>query len=76
MTPKTEMERELARLNPGYETAGSGGAGRESQFLRPPLVQLMYCKNVRQDGLTHKNSPFWNTHLVYCEDIVIHGVRF
>ncbi len=75
-TPQTNMEKELARLNPGYEHAGSGGGGREMQFLRPPLVQLMNCKNVRLDGLTHKNSPFWNTHLVYCEDVVIHGVRF
>lgn len=75
-TPHTDMELELARLNPGYENAGSGGGGRGMQFLRPPLVQLMNCRNVRLDGLTHKNSPFWNTHLVYCQDIVIHGVRF
>lgn len=76
ITPQTKMEQELARLNPGYETAGSGGGGREMQFLRPPLVQLMNCTNVRLDGLTHKNSPFWNTHLVYCQDVVIQNVRF
>ena len=26
--------------------------------------------------MTLKNSPFWNTHLVYCEDVVIQNVRF
>ena len=76
LMPQTEMELELARLNPGYETAGSGGGGREMQFLRPPLVQFMNCKNICLGGLTFKNSPFWNTHLVYCDDVVIQNVRF
>ncbi len=74
--PETEFEKQLARLNPGYETAGSGGGGREMQFLRPPLVQLINCRNVLLEGLTHQNSPFWNTHLVYCDNVVIQNVSF
>ncbi|GAK55202.1 hypothetical conserved protein [Candidatus Vecturithrix granuli] len=74
--PETEFERELARLNTGYESSGSGGGGRETQFLRPPLVQFMNCRNVHLEGLTHQNSPFWNTHLVYCENVVIRSVTF
>ena len=50
LTPQTEMELKLARLNPGYKTAGSGGGGREIQFLRPPLLQLMNCTNLHLDG--------------------------
>ena len=74
--PATELERRLALLNAGYESTGSGGGGRETQFLRPPLVQLMNCRNVYLEGLTHQNSPFWNTHLVYCENVVIRNVTF
>lgn len=76
ISPETAFERRLAELNPGYETAGSGGGGREMQFLRPPLVQLINCANVRLEGLTHQNSPFWNTHLVYCDNVSIHNVTF
>jgi rhamnogalacturonyl hydrolase YesR/polygalacturonase len=74
--PESEFEKQLAQLNPGYESAGSGGGGREIQFLRPPLVQLINCRNVLLEGLTHQNSPFWNTHLVYCDNVVIQNVCF
>lgn len=73
--PQTEQDRRLAELNPGYETAGSGGGGRESQFLRPPLIQLIDCRRVTLRDFTARNSPFWNTHLVYCEDVVVDGIR-
>jgi polygalacturonase len=75
-TPLTEQDRRLAVLNPGYETAGGGGGGRESQFLRPPLIQLMHCENVMIDGVTCGNSPFWNTHLVYCRNAHVRDVTF
>ncbi len=74
--PETEIEKRLAMLNTDYETAGSGGGGRETQFLRPPLVQFMNCTNVLLEGLTHQNSPFWNTHLVYCDNVLIQNVTF
>lgn len=74
--PETALEKQLADLNTGYESAGSGGGGRKMQFLRPPLVQLMNCRNVLLEGLTHQNSPFWNTHLVYCENVFIQNVSF
>ncbi len=74
--PETALELELAALNPGYRRAGSGGGGREMQFLRPPLIQLMSCRNVLIGGLTCQNSPFWNTHLVYCDEAVVEGVTF
>lgn len=46
-----------------------------SQFLRPPLLQLIDCEQVSLEGVTLQNSPFWNTHLVYCTDVHIHGVK-
>lgn len=74
--PETSIEKKLAKLNPGYETAGSGGGGREMQFLRPPLIQLFKCNNIKLDGITCKNSPFWNTHLVYCNNVNISNMNF
>ncbi|WP_456276444.1 glycoside hydrolase family 28 protein [Bacillus sp. AK128] len=48
----------------------------ESQFLRPPLLQLINCEHVTLEGITLQNSPFWNTHLVYCQDVSVRGVTF
>ncbi|WP_159882112.1 glycoside hydrolase family 28 protein [Paenibacillus puerhi] len=46
----------------------------ESQFLRPPLLQLLDCRHVVLEGVTLQNSPFWNTHLVYCDEVNVRGV--
>ena len=75
-TPETAQEKHLARLNPGYQRADSGGGGREMQFLRPPLVQLFRCRNVLIRDIICLDSPFWNTHLVYCDNGVLDGVTF
>lgn len=40
-------------------------------FLRPNLVQLVNCRNVRLDGPTFQNSPAWNVHLLLCEDVEV-----
>ncbi|RKL68175.1 hypothetical protein CR203_06725 [Salipaludibacillus neizhouensis] len=46
----------------------------ETQFLRPPLLQLLNCKRVTIEGVTLERSPFWNTHLVYCDHVSVRGV--
>jgi polygalacturonase len=46
----------------------------DSQFLRPPLLQFIDCRHVTLEGITLRNSPFWNTHLVYCDDVSVRGV--
>jgi len=48
----------------------------ETQFLRPPLLQLVDCRYVALEGVTLENSPFWNTHLVYCDEVKVRGVTF
>ncbi len=48
----------------------------EQQLLRPPLLQLIDCKGVTIEGVTLENSPFWNTHLVYCDEVRVRGVTF
>ena len=42
---------------------------------RPPLLQIYESENVSVSGVTLQNSPFWNTHVVYSEDVTIHDAR-
>ena len=42
---------------------------------RPPLVQIKDCDQVRIDGPTFTNSPFWAIHLLYSEHIDVGNCR-
>ncbi|MGE4587404.1 MAG: glycoside hydrolase family 28 protein, partial [Mangrovibacterium sp.] len=43
-------------------------------FCRPPFIQPMYCKNVRIEGITIVNSPFWTINPQYCENVTVDGI--
>lgn len=43
-------------------------------FCRPPFIQPMYCKNVRIEGITIVNSPFWTINPEFCENVTVDGV--
>jgi len=73
-TPESPIEIELAALNNGFAGQPGGGGGRETQFLRPPLVQFLDCAGIRLEGVTLRNSPFWTLHPVYCTDVTICGL--
>lgn len=47
-----------------------------AKFLRPSLVGLYHCKNVLVADVTLFKSPMWMLHPVYCDDVVVRGVRF
>ncbi|MCU4742486.1 glycoside hydrolase family 28 protein [Natronoglomus mannanivorans] len=54
----------------------NGKADDVSSFtLRPPLFQIHESTNVSVSGVTLRNSPFWNTHVVYSENVTIHDVN-
>ena len=42
---------------------------------RPPLVQIRNCRDVRLEGRTFANSPFWNVHLLYSENVDVGNCR-
>lgn len=46
----------------------------ERKFFRPPFIQFLECKNIRIEGITIVNSPFWTINPEGCDDLVIHGV--
>lgn len=46
----------------------------QRRFFRPPLIQPIRCKNVKIEGVTIVNSPFWTVNPEFCENVVIHGI--
>jgi len=42
--------------------------------LRPPLLQVYDSENVAVSGVTLKRSPFWNTHVVYSDNVTLHDL--
>ncbi|AEV29746.1 endopolygalacturonase [Sphaerochaeta pleomorpha str. Grapes] len=70
MEPATETEKRFALLNPGYKSQGGGGGGRQSQFLRPPLVQVKDSSDILLEGITLEDSPFWTLHPLYSRNLV------
>ncbi|MDR0878724.1 MAG: glycoside hydrolase family 28 protein [Treponema sp.] len=74
LSPMTTLEKELGALNVNYENQPSGGGGRNTQFLRPPIIQFYKCKDLLLDGIHLLNSPFWTLHPLFCDNIVIRNI--
>ena len=50
---------------------GKGG-GREG--MRPTFIVPWKSKNILIEGITLKESPMWNVHPVYSENIIVRGI--
>ena len=48
----------------------------EGDFIRPSMIQFVYCSRILVEGVTLTNSPLWMLHPVYSSDIIIRGVTF
>lgn len=44
------------------------------RFFRPPLMQPYKCKNIKIEGVTIVNSPFWTINPEFCENVTVQGV--
>jgi polygalacturonase len=44
------------------------------KFFRPPFIQPFKCKNVRIEGITIVNSPFWTVNPEFCDNVTVQGV--
>ncbi|MCX7026525.1 MAG: glycoside hydrolase family 28 protein [Spirochaetes bacterium] len=73
--PVTPSEKRLGSLNGASDDQPSGGGGRQTQFLRPPLVQFLSCEDVFIEGISMVNSPFWTLHPVFTDRLRIVDVR-
>ncbi|WP_275983407.1 glycoside hydrolase family 28 protein [Paenibacillus hamazuiensis] len=75
--PESAVREQLLELNRGLLTSTKSNIAEwESGFFRPALLQLLDCEQVVLEGITLQNSPFWNTHLVYCSNVSVRGVHF
>ena len=73
--PESELELRYAALNPDYRDQPGGGGGREFQFMRPPLIQIRKSHDVRIEGITVQNSPFWTIHPLFSEHITLKDLK-
>ena len=46
----------------------------EGHYLRPHFIQFYKCKNVLIEGVTIENSPFWVTHPLLSENVIVRGI--
>lgn len=44
--------------------------------IRPRLINISNCKNVRISGLNLKDGASWNVHMIYSEGVVTDNCRF
>ncbi|MCW3785948.1 glycoside hydrolase family 28 protein [Plebeiibacterium sediminum] len=57
---------------PANERRYSGTNG-EGYFL-PMFISPINCKNIFIEGITLRNTAFWNIVPIYCENIIIRGI--
>ena len=46
----------------------------EGHYLRPQFINFIHCNNVKLEGVTITNSPFWVIHPLLSENIIIRDV--
>ncbi len=46
----------------------------DRRFFRPPFIHPIRCKNVRIEGVSIKNSPFWTVNPELCDKVVVKNV--
>lgn len=69
----SKWQQEFFRLNKDILKPDQPGV-IERGFMRPPFIQPMYCRNVRIEGITIRNSPFWTVNPEFCDNVTITGV--
>jgi len=72
--PLTKYQKMTAEANAHLETSPYYARTRSYLFHRPPLFQAFNCKNVRIEGVTIQNSPFWTINPAFCDNVTIDGV--
>lgn len=72
---------QIGGANRLYDLAANGTPveqrmfGTEKDALRPSFVQFVNCSNALIENVAIEEGPMWTIHPVYCEDVIIRGVR-
>ena len=43
--------------------------------MRPQLIQMNRSVNIRLEGITVRDSPFWTIHLFQSENVIVRGIK-
>lgn len=46
----------------------------QGSLLRPGFIEPFGCTNVRIEGITVLDSPFWVIHPIFCTNVIVRGV--
>jgi len=70
-----DLPESLAERLAEFAEANDKDDDVSSFTLRPPLFQVYRSEDVSVSGITLKNSPFWNTHVLYSKNVTISDVN-
>ncbi len=70
---RPQNDGEISPDTPVEERIFDGKQGRGIQL--PTFFGPINCKNVYLEGLSFENTAFWNIAPVYCENVIIRGVK-
>ncbi|MEI7524540.1 MAG: glycosyl hydrolase family 28 protein [Mariniphaga sp.] len=50
------------------------GSKADSYGLRPYLIWMIQCRNIRTEGVKLRNSALWMQHYLACDQVYIHNI--
>jgi hypothetical protein len=69
-----ELRKRLGLPKP-YDGLATYPEGAPLRYPRPRIINLIKCVRVNLAGFTLEQTPHYNVHLVYCDDVQVTGVR-
>ncbi|KAA6328962.1 Polygalacturonase [termite gut metagenome] len=70
----TDLQRQWDEANKDLVVSDYYKSSLKRRFFRPPFIQFYECKNIKIDGITIRNSPFWTINPEFCDNVLVHGV--
>lgn len=71
---KNKLQELWDKENIGLEVSKNYTRTIKRKFFRPPFIQTYRCSNVRIEGITIINSPFWTVNPEFCDNVTIKGL--
>lgn len=81
--PGTQQKRDLSKYQQHWDAANVGfqieensdwKGNLERRFFRPPFFQAFKCRDIRIEGVTFVNAPFWTINPEFCDNVTVTGV--
>jgi len=72
--PLTKYQQMWIDANPGFPPSPALESFGMKKFYRPSFIQFFQCKDIRIEGITIVDSPFWTINPEFCDNITIDGV--